>query len=188
MHKNKKDLGRCFIYLYEFKDGKKYVGQTHEFAKRYGDISSYWSNKELHDAMLLKDYKKSILEYVEEDKAAEIESFYIKKYDCVNNGYNTRTYGWFAEKGNIPWNKDKKTGISPPNKGVPSKNWLSKEKYEKVLKQAMLNIEKARLLGKSGFKKGSIPKNRKSCKLFDVNTKEMLDFDSITEAALFCRL
>ena len=84
-----------FIYKYTFPNGKVYIGQTYKGSGRYGTTWGYKTQIVYRAMLKYKDFKKEILEYCDEDKVDERESYYIEKYDSMNQdkGYNRDTGG-----------------------------------------------------------------------------------------------
>lgn len=81
------------IYYHKSPEGKYYIGQTcQDVEKRWRNGASYKSEK---FASAIQKYgwdnfEHGILESgIIEDKIDELEAYYIKLFDSVNNGYNT---------------------------------------------------------------------------------------------------
>lgn len=78
-------------------NGKKYVGISKDYKKRWRGGSGYRSQKKFHSAILKygwQNFKHQILEKnltLEEAYKKEIE--YIKEYDSIYNGYNISSGG-----------------------------------------------------------------------------------------------
>jgi hypothetical protein len=84
------------IYIWKnIINNKVYIGATSNFKKRKNEHirkSINGSHYEVHKAIKdigIDNFLFEILEYVEESKLGEREKFWIKKYDSINNGYNT---------------------------------------------------------------------------------------------------
>lgn len=76
------------IYLYQFEDGKCYVGRTKSFSKRCS-AGHYKANKKLYNAMQNQNYDLVIIAVAFNLKEArELENYYILHYNCIENGYN----------------------------------------------------------------------------------------------------
>ena len=100
-----------FIYLYSFKNGKKYIGQTYVGSGRYGHRSQYRGQLVYHAMKKYPDYKKEILCHCCEGLVDYLECFFIQKYDSTNpdKGYNCE-YGGCLNK-HIPEETRKKKSI-----------------------------------------------------------------------------
>lgn len=89
---------KYFVYMHTNKiNGKKYVGISKDYKKRWRGGSGYRSQKKFHSAILKygwQNFKHQILEKnltLEEAYKKEIE--YIKEYDSIYNGYNVSIGG-----------------------------------------------------------------------------------------------
>lgn len=89
---------KYFVYMHTNKiNGKKYVGISKDYKKRWRGGSGYRSQKKFHSAILKygwQNFKHQILEKnltLEEAYKKEIE--YIKEYDSIYNGYNISSGG-----------------------------------------------------------------------------------------------
>ena len=72
---------------------KWYVGQSLDIPRRWDDYKKLRCKSQLkiYSAILkygLDNFEKVIIENCSPDKLDEREIFWIKEYDCVNNGYN----------------------------------------------------------------------------------------------------
>nr|DAE44727.1 MAG TPA: intron associated endonuclease [Caudoviricetes sp.] len=77
-------------------------------------------------------------------------------------------------------------GSIPPNKGKPQSDWLSPEKREICRLNAIKNCKLARERGTANtYQKGQIPYNIRKCKIKNILTDEIFEFDSISSAAKF---
>lgn len=90
-------------------NGKKYIGSTRkELSWR---IKIHYSHAKTLDTKLYAAMKKynfvyGLIEEVEEDNRYDRERYWIKKFDTINTGYNTRTPG----RGIVsPYNYQKKS-------------------------------------------------------------------------------
>lgn len=186
--KNNVEL-KFFIYLYTFPNGKHYVGQTSTQQRRYGLSSKYRTSPVVYKAMKkYPNYKKEILQYCKEEELDNLEIYYIKKYKSLvsENGYNVSSGGYSLKKGNIPWNKGLHNCMPPPaNKGIPAKEWLSPENFEKCRQQAIVNCRNAVSSGHAGFKEGHEPWNKTVCYLIDTKTSNTIHFSSIKDVMIY---
>lgn len=95
-----------YIYKLTSPKGKHYIGQTINMERRLSDYKTFHhceNQKKLYNAIKkygFENFEHSILETLENEsklelqtKLNELEIFYIKKYDCIQNGYNICTGG-----------------------------------------------------------------------------------------------
>ena len=154
-----------YIYKYENKiNGKKYVGQTKKtpkeragknFQRYYGKFGNA-IKKYGADMFKLEILAKVDLPLPElTEKLNELETYYIHKYDCVNNGYNLCPFG-NASKG---WSDEMRRKLSNTNKGhLTSAETRAKiSKANKGHKTAELTPELSKKLSEAG-KKGALAK------------------------------
>jgi group I intron endonuclease len=157
-----------YIYKYENKiNGKKYVGQTKKTPKERAGKNFQLYHGKFGNA--IKKYgadmfKLEILAKVDlplpelTEKLNELETYYIHKYDCVNNGYNLCPFG-NASKG---WSDEMRRKLSNTNKGhLTSAETRAKiSKANKGHKTAELTPELSKKLSEAG-KKGALAKKGK---------------------------
>ena len=79
--------GKGYIYMYEFENGKKYVGQTVcSVAKRH---YSHYKRTHVDNMIKSKRYILKIIDICDESRLSDMEEYYIIKYSSLYpNGYN----------------------------------------------------------------------------------------------------
>lgn len=128
------------IYLYEFPNGKKYVGQAKDFNKRHSQHKWKCSDKCVVDKAInkygMENIKITILEYdIEPNEINNREQYYIEKYDCLvknGKGYNVidksfggSVYDFLSDEALEEWKikQRKRCKYEVPLKDInPSKN------------------------------------------------------------------
>ena len=124
------------IYKLTSPNGKVYIGQTKNSQKRFSAYKHERCKRQpkLYNSIRKykwKNFTKEILEYSSEEFADDYEVYYIKKYNCVDDGLNlqygghkTKTYSPEARMrmrnshlGKASGNKGK-TGGTSWNKGL----------------------------------------------------------------------
>lgn len=83
-------MRKYLIYLYQFENGKIYIGQTYVGSARLSRINEYRGQK-VYEVLKLKTHQTIILENnLSKEEADEKEIYYIKKYNATNPeiGYN----------------------------------------------------------------------------------------------------
>lgn len=88
----------AYIYkITNIKTDQVYIGSTTNYKQRERDHKCNFKNKrkksKLYQAMErygYENFKMELIEEVERDKMLERETYYIKKYNSVENGYNTK--------------------------------------------------------------------------------------------------
>lgn len=117
-------------------NGKFYIGKDVKNKNSY-----LGSGKILKDAIKKygkENFKKEILEICDSlETLSEREKFWIKELKANEIGYNIaeggtggRTFGGGVKKGNIPWNKNKKTNYIPWNKSLKGYMGANKTSYK----------------------------------------------------------
>lgn len=122
--------GYAVIYLLTSPSGKRYVGQTFNFDKRYSDYRRNKQSsigKKLRNALWkysgIENFDIKILATIETTdniqsvkvKLNELEIFYIQEYDTFKSGYNS-TAGGEGSVGRVT-SEETKERISKGNKG-----------------------------------------------------------------------
>lgn len=156
------------MYKYKNKiNGKHYVGQTKKtIEERAGkNLKNYYSKfgnaikKYGADAFKLEVLARLDLPLIElTEKLNELETYYIHKYDCIDNGYNLCPSG-NASNG---WSEEMKRKLSNTNKGHPTspETRAKISKANKGHKPAELTPELSKKLSEAG-KKGALARKGK---------------------------
>jgi hypothetical protein len=91
-----------FVYMYVFPNGKRYIGQSHDGAERYGSISRYKRSVIVYRAMKkYSDFKKYIIWRGPSDKVDDMERHFIYFFRATE-----RKYGYNICKGGHPTKKE----------------------------------------------------------------------------------
>lgn len=91
-------LKGCGIYLITNPNGEKYVGATKNLEQRFNDYKRIYRvicQKDLYNSLLkfgISAHTIEVLEYCNISEKDDLEKYYIKKFDCVENGLN-RSFG-----------------------------------------------------------------------------------------------
>lgn len=102
-------IPKKFIYIYRIyniKNGKSYIGKTHNLKNRISQyIFSYLNkdtsrniNKILIDDGILNFRMELIDTCDDNDTGIEKEKYYINKFDCIKNGYNMNSNSTYHKK------------------------------------------------------------------------------------------
>lgn len=168
-----KDTGIIYSIICKV-NGKRYIGQTRqELGKRWKQHlqeSKEYSDRPLYRA--LKKYGSSMftVRIIEEnipiDKLSERECYWIEQFDSYSNGYNATTGG--EESKTI--REDVRNKISKTMAGIEKSS------------EHIANIKKS-LKGNTFKVKGDGKHHRTKIRGVHVNTGEIVEFNSITDAA-----
>lgn len=95
-----------YIYKHTTPSGRCYIGQTVNPKKRWKPLE-YKECQKFFYAIIMYGWNNITHEIIDscetQEKANELEAFYIKKYDSVNNGYNILTGGITHDGMNNPF-------------------------------------------------------------------------------------
>lgn len=151
-------------------NGKYYVGQTINVIKRKKNYETLKckSQRKLYYAIKKYGFEnfefKVIDEAVCKNKLDELESFYIIKYNCLENGYNLRFGGYKGKHAKSSINKIGRSGSGHSMFGKKH-SLASREKMSKSHMGKIISIETRKK--QSLQRKGELNINYgKSCKIF----------------------
>lgn len=135
-----------FIYKIENKvNGKVYVGKSKEPNKRIEQHKSLVGKKrhKFYDAIKYYGWDNFVFEIIDssENNINELETFYIKKYDSIDNGYNYTTGG---DGGDTFTNRDDISKLLTTNKLSKNSltNWERPEYRENQIEKMKKNWER----------------------------------------------